>query len=133
MTIPLSRREFFGQAPACAVATLIATEPPPRAWIVMQQGWEHNDEFSYASGELAHSTLYYDQASAEAACQTLNDEFYAQQTPAEFDVEWYEYFPHGLPDGLTEDEVTWDRLKEEGWADIYFLRELTVPGVTADE
>lgn len=133
MTIPFSRREFFGQAPAGAVATLIAAEPPPRAWIIMQQGWEHNDEYSYTSGELAHSTLYYDRTAAEAACQKLNDEFYANETPTEFDLDWFLYFPQGLPAGQMEEDVTWDHVINAGWDDIYFLRELTIPGVTADE
>lgn len=129
----MSRREFFGQAPAGAVASLIAAESPPRAWIILQQGWEHNDEFSYPAGELAHSTLYYDRAAAEAACRQWNDEFYAEQTPAEFDVDWSLYFPEGLPEDLDEASVTWDHLKEAGWEDPYSLRELTIPGVSADE
>ena len=88
---------------------------------------------SYAAGELAHATLYYDRAAAEAACQKLIDDFYAEQTPAEFEVDWQLYFSDGLPSDLSEDEVTWDQLKVRGWADPYFLRELTIPGVTANE
>lgn len=99
----------------------------------MQQGWELNDEYSYMSGELAHSTLYYDHAAAEAACQKLNDEFYAEQTPTEFDLDWSLYFPQGLPAGLMEEDVTWAQVIVAGWDDIYFLRELTIPEVTADE
>jgi hypothetical protein len=52
VTLPLSRRQFFGQAPAGAVAALVVAEPPPRAWIIMQADWEFNDEYSYADGEL---------------------------------------------------------------------------------
>jgi len=99
----------------------------------MQHGWEHNDEISYASGELAHATLYYAQDAAETACQQLNDEFYAEQTPAEFDLDWQLYFPDGWPDELDVDAVTWDQVKAAGWSDPYFLRELTIPGVTAHE
>lgn len=48
MTLPLSRRQFFGQAPAGAAATLLVAEPPPRAWIIMQADWEFETKIHHA-------------------------------------------------------------------------------------
>ena len=56
MSLSLSRREFIAQTPAGAFVGM-TTVPPPRAWILLQENWEHNDEFNYASGEIAHSAL----------------------------------------------------------------------------
>ena len=135
MNIPLSRREFFRQAPAGAATALLGTAPPPpRAWIIMEPNWHFNDEYTYAEGEVTHSTLYYDRAAAEAACRELNDQFYAGQTPAEFELDWATYFPGGLPDGRTEEDVTWDDVKQtDCWTDPFLLHELTIPGGDCDE
>lgn len=129
MTLPLSRRQFLSQAPAGTVAVLVAAEPPPRAWIIMEADWEFNDQYSYADGERAGGTLYYDRPAAEAECRRLNEEFYARETPDEFQLDWTLYFPGDLPDGKSEDEITWADVKAAGtWRDPYWIRELIVPG-----
>lgn len=129
MTLPLSRRQFFGQTPVGTLAALAATEPPPRAWIIMQADWEFNDQYSYADGEIVGTTLFYDRSAAETECWRLNDEFYARETPDEFQLDWTYYFPDDLPAGKSEDEITWDDVKAAGyWKDPFSIRELTVPG-----
>ncbi len=133
MLTPCTRRQFFGHAPAGAVAAFLGGEPPPRAWIVIEENWEYNDEFTYSVGELAHDALYYDRAAAEAACRNCNADFYRHQSPDDFGLDWSLYFPDGLPGDKLECDVTWDEVKAAGWTDPYFLRELTVPGVNPHE
>ncbi len=134
MTLSVSRREFLGQAPASAVlALLVSTPPPTRAWVITEPDWHYNDEFTYADGEVTRATLYYDLAAAEIACRALNDRFYAGQSPQDFELDWETYFPDGLPDGNSEDEITWDEVKRSGWTDPFLLLELTLPGDAVDE
>lgn len=129
MTAPLSRREFFGQAPASAAAGLAASQPPPQAWIIMEVDWKFHGEYSFAEGERAGFTLYYDRSAVDAECRRLNDEFYGRETPDEFQLDWAFYFPDDLPHGKSEVDITWDDVKAvRGWRDPYFVRELTVPG-----
>lgn len=112
---------------------LAAAEPPPRAWIILRQEWEYNDEWTYPVGETAMTDLYYDQAAAEAACRKLNEEFYAHQTPAEFEVDLSNYFPEGLSEGKSETDITWEELQAAGWPDPFLLQQLSIPGVEPHE
>jgi hypothetical protein len=130
MRTALSRREFFAQAPAsAAAATLLGGEPPPRAWIILGANWEYNDEFSYADGETAGSTLFYDQSAAEAECRRCNEDFYVNESPQEFHLDFAYCFPEGLPDGKSEEDITWDDVQAAGcWEEPFRIFELTVPG-----
>ena len=100
----------------------------------MQADWEFNDEYSYADGEIAGTTLFYDRSAAETECRRLNDEFYAHETPEEFQLDWAFYFPDELPGDKSEDQITWDDVKAAGgWRDPYSIRELTIPGIHTHE
>jgi hypothetical protein len=128
MTWPLSRRSFFHSLTAGATAAATGPPAPPReAWILLAQGWEYNDECSYPEGEYARDELYYDRAAAEAECQRLCADFFAAQTPVEFEVDWTSY---DLDRGADFDpaSVTWDELRVAGFPEPYSVQRLTVPG-----
>lgn len=132
MTIPpISRRGFFGQAVAGATLGQVNSPPPPRkAWTIVALGWEYNDEFTYQAGEYPRDDIYFDRAAADAECQRLCDEFFAAQTPEEFELDWDSY-RDGLPEERADaDDLTWDELREAGFADPYYVLELTHPGAT---
>lgn len=52
---------------------------PERAWIILEQNWEHNDEFYVPDGERANTELYYVESEATAECLRLTEEFLAAE------------------------------------------------------
>lgn len=128
-----SRRAFLGQAAAGPAADLISSTPQPRnAWILVALGWEYNDEFTYPEGEYPQSVLYHDRAAADAECRRLCDEFFAAQTPEEFEIDWESYLPgcYGRPD-FDESTVNWDELRKAGFPEPFYVLELTSPGAVS--
>ena len=127
--IPLSRRGFFGRMAAAPVATIAPTlEQPPRAWILVALGWEYNDEFNYPEGEYPETRLYCRRDEADAECRKRCVAFFADQTPAEFEVDFTNWLPDRVSDSdFDEDAVTWDELRTAGFPDPYYVLELTSP------
>ena len=128
---PASRRAFFGQMTSgCGVGLAATTVAPAKAWIIVALGWEYNDEWAFAEGELPQREVYYDKDAADAECQRLIAEFFAQETPAEFEIDWSFYFPDGVED---EESVTWNQVQAEGFPDPYYVLELTAASPPAME
>ena len=110
------------------VVTATAPAPsliPQRAWVIVELGWEYNDEFTYAEGEVPRTTLFFDQALADAECQRLCAGFFAAETPAEFEVDFASYFDEAEHRGFEERTVTWETLRERGFPDPYYVLELS--------
>jgi len=129
----VSRRGFFAQlftAGAGAVARVVSSavpESPPtpqRAWVIVELGWEHNDEFTSAEGEYPLTQLFFDKALAEAECQRLSAEFFAAETPTEFEVDFAAYLDEAEHHSFDEHAVTWEALRERGFPDPYYVLEL---------
>ncbi len=62
-------------------------QAPQRAWVIVELGWEHSDEFTCAEGETPLTQLFFNKALADAECQRLCKEFFAAETPAEFEAD----------------------------------------------
>ena len=125
-TNDVSRRGFLSAAvavgtPGAPPANDPATQFPERAWIVLEQHWEHNDEFNVPHGEYAHFQLYYCKAEADAACQRLNEAFFAVEPPDDYLDEMETYLAPGTYD---HDEVTWDQLRAAGYPGPYSAQAL---------
>ena len=133
MTVPpISRRGFFGQAAAGATLGQVTSPPPPtQAWIIVALGWEYNDEFTYQVGEYPRDDIYFDRATADAACQRLCDEFYAAQTPEEFELDWDSYRDELPEERMDAADVTWEELRAAGFPDPYYVMKLTHPGASS--
>jgi hypothetical protein len=102
---------------------------PERAWIIVALGWEYNDEWSYQEGENPQKHVYFEKETAEAECRRLCDEFFAEQTPAEFQIDWDCYLTdRRMEPGFDETKVTWDEVRADGFPDPYYVLELTQPG-----
>ena len=124
----LSRRRFFTHlvtAGAGSLVRLIAAAvpareaiPPQQAWVILELGWEYNDEFTYPEGEFLRSKLFFDQATAETKCQRLCAEFFAAATPDEFEVD-FEGFHLAGRDPAT---ITWDELRAAGFPDPFSVQ-----------
>ena len=117
----VSRRDFFQQAAAAPAATASAIggelRLPTKAWIIVALGWEHNDEICYPEGQYPQTRLYFDKAVAEAECDRLCREFYAEQTPQEFDADLIGY-------DCDPETATWEDLLEGGFPAPYSVLEL---------
>ena len=115
----LSRRQFFQHAAVAPLAAAGApTEKPDKAWIIVEVGWEYNDEFTYEQGESPRLIVYFNREEADAECKRLCDEFFAQQSPQEFPV----YFEcYEVPD-----TASWEELLEAGFPDPFSVMELQV-------
>lgn len=121
-------KEIFGQAAAGTASGMLGAGRPRQAWIVVEQGWEYNDEFHYPEGEYPRSRLFSQRTDAEAECRRLCERFYAEQTPAEFEVDWSAYGPDRLfAPGGDEESVTWQEIREQGFPEPFFVMELTAP------
>ena len=62
-----SRRNFVaGLMGAGAAETAMTVDPPHgrrKAWIIVQLGWEYNDEYCYETGDVQPlSKVYFDRA-----------------------------------------------------------------------
>lgn len=123
---PISRRKFFGQAAVVPAVGLAPTEIPRRAWILVAQGWEYNDEFAFPEGEYPQTRLYYDRAEAEAECRRQCDVFDAAQTPDEFEIDWEVWLPDRFDDpDFSEESVTWEAVRDAGFPAPFYVLELT--------
>jgi hypothetical protein len=118
-----SRRNFFRRWPAAAAAALwgqpATTALPTRAWIILECGWEHDDEYAYQSGYYPESQVYFDQEAAAAECRRLCAAFFAAQTPQEFNVDF------GAHPDIDEETATWDALLQDGFPAPFTVEELT--------
>ena len=97
---------------------------PQRAWVIAEVGWEYNDEFTYAEGAFPRAQLYFDKTHADTECERLRVEFYAAETPAEFEVDFATYFNEATRRDFDEHAVTWEALRERGFPDPYYVLEL---------
>ncbi len=126
---PITRRGFFGQAVAGATLRSASSPPTPsQAWIIVALGWEYNDEFTYPSGESPREEVYFDRAAAATECQRLCAEFFAAQTPEEFELDWDAYRDELPEDRADATDITWDELRAVGFPEPYYVLELTTPG-----
>lgn len=101
--------------------------PPPapqRAWVIVELGWEHNDEFTSAEGEYPRTQLFFDKALADVECQRLSAEFFAAETPTEFEVDFATYLDGAEQPNLDELTITWEGLRARGFPDPYYVLEL---------
>ena len=101
-----------------------ATRFPEQAWIILEQDWEHNDEFFVPGGELAHLQLYYCESEAAAECLRLNEEFFTTEPPTDFRDEMESYLE---PDTYDSEEVTWDQLRAAGYPGPFRVQALHIP------
>ena len=110
------------------VVTSSAPAPPlqalQRAWLIVELGWEHNDEFTSAEGEYPLTQLFFDKTLADTECQRLCTEFFAAETPTEFEVDFAAYFDEAEHHSFDKLAVTWDGLRERGFPDPYYVLEL---------
>lgn len=97
---------------------------PERAWIILEQNWEHNDEFYVPNGEEAHGELYYVESEATAECLRLMEEFFATEPPGDY-LDEMECFLE--PDTFDPEEVTWDQLRAAGYRGPYRVHALHTP------
>ena len=95
-----------------------------RAWLIVELGWEHNDEFTSAEGEYPLTQLFFDKALADAECQCLCTEFFTAETPTEFEVDFAAYFDEVTLRDFDELAITWETLRERGFPDPYYVLEL---------
>jgi hypothetical protein len=125
----VSRRGFLSTAVGIGTTGAIpsempATSFPERAWIILEQHWEHNDEFFVSDGEHAHFQLFYSESDAVAECRRLCDEFCATESPADYRDEMESYLEAGTYD---PDQVTWDQLRAAGYPGPYRVQALHTP------
>lgn len=122
----VSRRRFFAHivtAGAGGLARLMATAVPSQqglsqqAWVIMERGWEYNDEFTYSEGEFLRSNMFLSKAAADAECERLCAEFFVAETPEQFEVDLEGYHLAGR-DPAT---VTWEELRTAGFPDPYYV------------
>ena len=97
---------------------------PERAWIILEQNWEHNDEFYVPDGEEAHGELYYVESEATAECLRLTEEFFATEPPDDYLDEMESFLE---PDTFDPEEVTWDQLRAAGYRGPYRVHALHNP------
>jgi hypothetical protein len=118
---PVSRRGFFKQAARTTVvgAAQTAAALPARAWVIVGTNWEFNDDWHYEAGESVVPQVYFDEQQAKDDCRKLNEAFFAEQGPQEFQVDWNVY------EVDDPDEATWDEVKAAGFRDPYWVQELT--------
>ena len=124
----VSRRSFFTHvftAGAGAVARVVTaagptqnTIAPQEAWVITELGWQYNDEVSSPEGEFLRTKMFLDKAAAEAECQRLCAEFFAAETPDEFEVD-LEGFHLAERDRST---ITWDELRAAGFPDPFSVQ-----------
>ena len=112
-------------ATAAAIPSQVpAARFPEQAWIILEQGWEHNDEFFVPGGELAHLQLYYCESEAAAECLRLAEEFFATEPPTDYHDEMASYL---APDTYDPEEVTWDQLRAAGYQGPFRVQALHIP------
>ncbi len=97
---------------------------PQRAWVIVELGWEHNDEFTSAEGEYPRTQLFFDKALADVECQRLSAEFFTAETPTEFEVDFAAYLDEAEQRNFDELTITWEGLRARGFPDPYYVLEL---------
>ena len=107
-----------------SAAPSVQYKTPQRAWVIVELGWEHNDEFTSAEGETPLTQLFFDKALADTECQRLSAEFFAAETPTEFEVDFAAYLGEAEHHSFDEHAVTWEALRERGFPDPYYVLEL---------
>ncbi len=128
-TSPLSRRDFLAHLPRAGAATLahgttVRPATPRQAWLIVEVGWEHNDEFTHTAGEFPRTEVFFDEAAADSECRPLCTEFFAAETPTEFEVDFADHFNEAGQPNFDEDAVTWEALRERGFPNPYYVLEL---------
>ena len=129
---PVTRRGFFTDlltAGVAGVARLVTStaqplRPPRQAWVIAEVGWENNDEFTFAEGAFPRTQLYFDKAQIDSECERLCAEFFATETPAEFEVDFATYFDEATCRDFDEHAVCWEALRERGFPDPFYVLEL---------
>ena len=107
-----------------SAAPSVQYKTPQRAWVIVELGWEHNDEFTSAEGETPLTQLFFDKALADTECQRLSAEFFAAETPVQFEADFATYFDEATHRDFDEHAVTWEVLLERGFPDPYYVLEL---------
>ena len=97
---------------------------PEQAWIILEQDWQHNDEFYAPEGELTHPELYYCESEAAAECLRLNEEFFATEPPTDYRDEMERYLES---EPFDPEEVTWDQLRAAGYPGPFRVQALHIP------
>jgi len=97
---------------------------PQRAWVIVELGWEHNDEFTYSEGEFPLTHLFFDKARADTECLRLCSEFFTSETPTEFQVDFAAYLDEAEQHDFDELTITWEGLRARGFPDPYYVLEL---------
>jgi hypothetical protein len=120
----ISRRAFLGQTAVAPAAGIAATpERPQEAWVIVATNWQYNDEYTYPEGEEVLPKVYFDQQAAEEECRRMCEQFFAGQTPLDFEVD-FESYRHELPKDVTEETVTWEQLCSAGFPAPYYVQEM---------
>ncbi|MFO1045222.1 MAG: hypothetical protein U0941_25885 [Planctomycetaceae bacterium] len=123
----VSRRRFFTQLVTAGTGGLARTvtsavptreSTPQQAWVILELGWEYNDEFTYPEGEFLRSNMFLNKAAADAECERLCIEFFAAQTPEDFEVD-LEGYRLADRDPAT---VTWEELRAAEFPDPYYVQ-----------
>ena len=123
----VSRQRFFtnlvtagtgGLARLVTASVPLREATPQQAWVIMELGWEYNDEFTYPEGEFLRSNMFLNKARSGAECERLCAEFFAAETPEEFEVD-LEGYHLADRDPAT---VTWDELCAAGFPDPYITQ-----------
>ena len=123
----VSRRRFFTQFVAAGTGSLArlvtAAVPaqeasPQQAWVIMELGWEYNDEFTYPEGEFLRSNMFLNKAAADAECERLCAAFFATETPEEFEIDLEGYHLAARDPAA----VTWDEVRAAGFPDPYYVQ-----------
>jgi len=126
-----SRRNFFRRAAGAAALGSRASPDisalPQEAWIIVARNWEYNDEFTYEAGESALAKVYFSLGDAQAECLRLCDEFFAGQTPTDFEADFCLYLPEqsGSPE-FDESAVSWDELRDGSFPDPFYVQPMEV-------
>ena len=123
----VSRRRFFTNLVTAGIGRLVRPIAPvapsqqglpQQAWVIMELGWEYNDEFTYPEQKFLRSNMFLNKARSGAECERLCAEFFAAETPEEFEVD-LEGYHLADRDPAT---VTWDELCAAGFPDPYITQ-----------
>lgn len=127
----VSRRGFFNQVAGAVAAPIAAVTPATtttKVWVIVGLNWEYNDEWTYQEGESPLPQVYFDEDVANAECQRMCDEFFASQSPHDFEVDW-----NGLELDEDDDEQnTWGAVCDAGFPNPYYVMECKAHEQPAD-
>ena len=108
-----NRRKFLTGLLASPAVALAAPTPPiaeRKIWVIVGVNWVHNDEWTYAEGDLHTDHAFREKESADRKCAELIEAFCAEE-----DIECFIQGDLALPDGWEELSLRqqWDWLF--GW------------------